>query len=144
MENLPTNTVPATEPRKVAVNCKADLNAAVTEHAFKLTPCDGWTGCAKQQIFIKDCRHPSGTCYPRLSRREYCTDPTASFALEERMREIGWEWQLQSDQEWNAMLMDGGCNECAADHPSRFIAMVLAALSACGVEVELVEGWETR
>lgn len=182
MENLSTNPVPATEPRKVVVNCCADANAAVAEHCmgwewrsnvaqgYTLLLPPGWKqmfDAERSWIYVPDNSTLNLICgsfgpesldctrrHSYVGIPHYCSDPTASFALEERMREMGWQWYLtefrkknKGDKfQWRCSIektRDGLTTRCYW-HSSRFIGMVLTALSACGVEVELVEGWESR
>lgn len=156
MDKLSTNPVTATEPRKVVVNSKPDANAAVAEF------CMGWTKVttpmsplvAAFSSKLEDSvnwKTPSGYTGIDSALCAFCHDPAASFALEERMRGMGWQWLMDQDNTWyvSAALPktphgEGTVARGDAMHSSRFIAMALAALSACGVEVELVEGWETR
>lgn len=77
----------------------------------------------------------------------FSTCPTASFALENRMRELGWEWfMLGLHVQWRIRLqrVNGTGAIVTKHHAFRFVAMELAACAALGLELELVEGWDKR
>lgn len=79
----------------------------------------------------------------------FATDPSASYALEQRMESEGWKWDMHSRVRgegtgWGVLLTHGKASFGRDTHQSRLIAMCLAALRALGVEFELVDGWDTK
>lgn len=77
----------------------------------------------------------------------FSTDPAASYALEQRLCELGLEPTMQFapfhlPSPWVVALYPDIVTRQTAQHKSRLIAMCLASLRALGVEFELVEGWD--
>ncbi len=139
-ENL-TTEVSSPAPKRVSVNCKADMNEAIAIHcagwrkADPGTPVDGAFFDAASMFRFPD------------EVPNYCTDPVASFALEQKVEAWGCRWHIDGAAAGRHVVSITGMAACCPNsniHASRFIAMCLCALSASGVEVTLVEGWEDR
>lgn len=143
---------------KITIEKLADLDRAVAEAAF----------CPEPPLSERRAIHESGAwrwvdgkagkaelgsahAYRLIPAHwepaPFSTDPAASYALEQRMRESGWEWDLSSRENdgprWSVTLYRIRVLR-SGDHISRLIAMCLAALCALGVELEFREGWDAR
>lgn len=87
------------------------------------------------------------TCFPRrqCSVPAYSTDPAASYALRQKMREMGFKFD-QRDR------FDGRVTSCfrsshgigQATELNEHTATCLAALRALGVEFTLADNWDQR
>ena len=77
---------------------------------------------------------------------------TRNYALEKRLRKRNYQWVMDSyvdAPDWAVRCADDDAyrREDAgiwSGHPSRLIAMCLAALRALGVKFVLTDGWNQR
>lgn len=146
----------------ITIEKLADLDYAVAEHVmgwqhWQFTRSDGSTyvqftppGNEAYAELLKAVKVDAGDDLKLAP--SFSTDPAASYALRQKMRESDW-----ASSQWDEL--DNGNRVVVASfhklhypmgtmvvfsHANEFIAICLAALRALGVELDLREGWDAR
>lgn len=126
--------------------CRGTGNYIYLSRPEKCEECNG-TGASPANAST---RLPLGHWEPA----PFATDPSASYALRQKMRENEWEYSIDfryrtvddgMDPLCFATFNDsGGSILGAGEHPDECTAVALASLHALGVEFTLQEGWDQR
>jgi len=128
------------------ITTAAEMCHAVGEHVM------GW-GPFDQSAIQQHCGKTHDGFLKWRNAKDFVTDPAASFALEEKMRELGWDCQMATghqyhgDDWWYVAFLKGGAQSFqrgSEEHRIRFVGMCVAALAALGVQVEYGEEWWTK
>jgi hypothetical protein len=124
------------------INSKSDLNRAVANALHPEPPTSQRRAIHESGVWRWARYHTPVTRneWGRWEPADFCGDPVASYAQEQRIGQtLNWV-MIQNFDGWRVWC--GGSVQVV--HVSRFIAMCLGALRALGVEFELVEGWDQR
>ncbi len=113
------------------------IDALVAEHAF------GWTGLYRMDNVHGVAGWPGGKkahMAPQVPPA-YSTDPAASKQLRDRMRELGWNFEMRWMSGYNpwAQFWKRGSVAQIGESATEELAVALAALRALGVEVPTEE-----
>ena len=123
----------------IEITSKADLNRALANALHPEPPASERRAIHESGVWRWARYHTPVTRneWGRWEPADFCGDPVASYALEQRIGQtLNWV-MIQNFDGWRVWC--GGSVQVV--HVSRFIAMCLGAL---GVEFELVEGWDQR
>ena len=126
----------------IEITSNADLNRAVANALHPEPPASERRAIHESGVWRWARYHTPVTRneWGRWEPADFCGDPVASYALEQRIGQtLNWV-MIQNFDGWRVWC--GGSVQVV--HVSRFIAMCLGSLRALGVEFELAEGWDGR
>ena len=142
------------------INSKSDLNRAVANALHPEPPASErraihesgvWRWVPEKVCMCATCLVSAfGVSHGRPAHWEpadFCGDPVASYALEQKMKAAGYALSMVDYGDaygWRVQFGHSLRTNDTVWHHDRLAAVALAALRALGVEFELVEGWDTK
>ena len=135
------------EVEVIQITSKADLNRALANALHPEPPASERRAIHESGVWRWARYHTPVTRneWGRWEPADFCGDPCASYALEQKM--LGFEWLLSQHSEgWSVSMYRKETRQGQGGHQyhgtsaSRLVAMCLAALRALGVEFTLCEG----